>query len=125
MLKNSLFQPSLSFSFSAAPFFFFSVSAFFFLSASAPLFFSSFVSAFSTTLLEKFSLLLLFLFSSRVPFFSVQNVFASAQNIYFQPKTFCSFKFSLLFFFFPTFLKASPKLVAAQKSLFSPNVLLF
>ena len=82
--------------------------------------------------------LLLFLFF--LPFFSFQFTccpFFQPKNIFFQPKTIlsstqtcCSFKFSpsflfffsgqrlLLFFFlfFPTFLKASPKLVAAQKA---------
>ena len=82
--------------------------------------FPPFVSAFSTTLLEKFSLLLLFLFSSRVPFFSVQKhsfqpktIFSSAQkhffspNVFqpksfsvFQPKRFCFSSATLLFFFF-------------------------
>ena len=102
MLKNSLFQRSLSFSFSAAPFFFFSVSAFF---ASVPppfsvsvlalLFFCFSLPHFSPGL-SFFSLgVLLFIFQPKILFFSpktlflAQNVFASAQNFFqFSPKRF-------------------------------------
>ena len=76
MLKNSLFQPSLSFSFSAAVLF-----LFLFL-------------PFSVSALPPFvslSFCLSFLFNSRVPFFSAQKTFFSAQNnSLFSPKTFFS-----------------------------------
>ena len=78
MLKNSLFQPSLSFSFSVAPFF---VSASFFLFASVPHLSSFFYFCFSATFFVSFQLLS-FLFSSRVPFFSAPKHFFSAQKVF-------------------------------------------
>ena len=82
MLKNSLFQPSLSFSFSAAVLFLF-------------LFLPFSVSALPPFV--SFSSCLSFLFSSRVPFFSAQKTFFSAQNnSLFNPKTFFSAQTFLL-----------------------------
>ena len=115
MLKNSLFQPSLSFSFSAAPFFFLSVSAFFFLSASAPLFFSSFCFCFQhhsfgevqPPSFVSFQLTCALFFSPKTFFFfspkcfallSLASFFSSFFSPYIfkgQPKTCCSPKISL------------------------------
>ena len=101
MLKNSLFQPSLSFSFSAAVLF-----LFLFL-------------PFSVSALPPFvslSFCLSFLFNSRVPFFSAQKTFFSAQNnSLFNPKTFFSAqtflpkRFSVFF---------SPNVFASAQNLF-------
>ena len=113
MLKNSLFQPSLSFSFSAAPSCFsvsalsvlFSVSALFW---SAPYFFFSFL--FSTTFLVSLNVLPYF-FSPKL--FSLQpKTFFSAQNLFqFSPKTFFSVQptllFQLLFLFVGSVFSAS------------------
>ena len=91
MLKNSLFQPSLSFSFSAAPFFLFLLQRTFF-------FFSSFlVSAVSSLFSTSFFLF----FLTCCPFFSAQNT-CIAQNV-FSPRTFSAqnvFQFSPTHFFF-------------------------
>ena len=80
----------------------------------------------------------LLLFSAHLFFFLVPHslfcfrhvaLLSLAENIIFSPKRFstqtcCSFSASLPFFFFlPTFLKASPKLVAAQKVLASAQTL--
>ena len=74
MLKNSLFQPSLSFSFSAAPSFF-SVSALFW---SAPSFFFFF------SVQHHFPC-----FFRRVAlFFQPKTILSSAQNVFFSPKPF-------------------------------------
>ena len=85
MLKNSLFQLSLSFSFSAAPLFLI------FVSVSAP----PFLFLFNSFLF--FSVHVCLFFSAQKLFFLAQNVFASAQdtflvqskNIIFSPKRFC------------------------------------
>ena len=101
MLKNSLFQPSLSFSFNAAPFFFFSVSAFFFLSSSASLFSSFFCFCFPrycfAPALFFFSLgVLPFIFQPKIPFFQPKRFSAfQPKNTFFSPKHFC---FSLKLF---------------------------
>ena len=139
MLKNSLFQPSLSFSFNAAVLFLF-LFLLFSVSALPP-----FVS---------FSSCLSFLFSSRVPFFIAQkhsfqpktilssaqkhflfspNVFASAQNLFqFSPHhcfslfLFCFSLFSFCWFCFQrtfSFCSAPPFLLSfsAPHSLFLAN----
>ena len=93
MLKNSLFQPSLSFSFNAAPFFFFSISAFFFLSTSVPHLSSFFCFCFQ-----------------RLPFASAFLFFSFGCPLFFSPK---------YFFFSPNvFQFFSPNVF----QLFSPNI---
>ena len=79
--------------------------------------FPPFVSAFSTTLLEKFSLLLLFLFSSRVPFFSVQKLF------FFSPKCFALLSLASFFssFFSPYVFKGQPKTCCSPKISLQPK----
>ena len=87
MLKNFLFQPSLSFSFNAAILFLF-------------LFLPFSVSALPPFV--SFSSCLSFLFSSRVPFFSAQKhsfqpktILSSTQKHFFQPKRFSAQTFLL------------------------------
>ena len=87
MLKNSLFQPSLSFSFSAAPFFLFLLQRPFFL------FFLSGQRAVSLTFQR-----LTFLFFRRVALFLAQVL--SPKRFSVQPNTFF---FSFLFYFQHTF----------------------
>ena len=65
----------------------------------------------------------LFFLVHMCPFFQSKTFLLQPKIFIFSPK--CFALLSSASFFFPTFLKASPKLVAAQKSLFSPNVLLF
>ena len=102
MLKNSLFQPSLSFSFSAAVLFLFLFSAFFCFSA-APLFL--FLPAF------------LFFSVHVCPFFQPKTILSSAPKHFFQPKTFfssahttvsASFCFVSAFFLFVGFVFSAP-----------------
>ena len=114
MLKNSLFQPSLSFSFNAAPscFFVSALSVFVFcfspLFGQRRLFFFSFL--FSTTFLVSLDVLPYF-FSPKL--FSLQpKTFFSAQNLFqFSPKTFFSVQptllFQLLFLFVGSVFSAS------------------
>ena len=127
MLKNylfsalSLFQPSFSFSFSTTPFFFFFCFSLF--SISAPLLFQS-----SACFSPFFQRLTFSFLQTCCPFFSPKYFF-SPKRVSVQPKRvatlssaplcFFSFLVSTSFFssfFSPTFLKASPKLVAAQKA---------
>ena len=137
MLKNSLFQPSLSFSFNAAPFFFFSVSAFFFLSASTPHLSSFFCFCFlvsrpfSSSLFfqPSFSFLQVccplffspkYFFFSPKTLFSAQNVFASAQKFFqFSPKRFFfQFSHSSLLLFSVLFFSGSSLFFLFQRLLF-------
>ena len=96
MLKNSLFQPSLSFCFSVPHF---SPALTFFFSFGCPLFFSPKYFFSAQTFLLQFSHSSLLLFSAL--FFSV-----AAQKYYIQPKTFFfsstqnTFQFSPTHFFF-------------------------
>ena len=105
MLKNSLFQPSLSFSFSAAVLFLFLFSTFFCFSA-APLFL--FLPAFLF-----FSVHVCPFFSAQKHYFQPKTILSLAQkhffspNVFqpkrfsiFQPKRFCFSSATLLFFFF-------------------------
>ena len=113
MLKNSLFQPSLSFSFNVAPFF---VSASVFLFASVSHLSSFFYFCFSATFFVSFQLLS-FLFSSRVPFFQPKNTF-------FQPKTFL-LQPKILFQFSPEKYYFQPKTFLLQPKIlfqFSPKI---
>ena len=118
MLKNSLFQPSLSFNFSAAPFFFFSVSAFFFLSSSASLFSSFFYFCFQRHFFP-FSTSLPFLLQTCCPF-------KFSPKYYFQPKMFL-LQPKILFQFSPKILFSAQNFFASAQDTFSvqPNNIIF
>ena len=112
MLKNSLFQPSLSFSFNAAVLFIFLFSAFFCFSAA-----------------HLFLFLPAFLFFSVhvCPFFQPRNILFSPKqfslqpkNIFFQPKRFCPNVFQFFspnvfqFFFSPNVFASAHTTVSAS-----------
>ena len=145
MLKNYLFQPSLSFNFSTAVLFLFLFLFSMLLFCSSPLF------LFFLCVSLYFSAQNTFFFSPKT-LFSAQNVFASAQNVFqFSPKHFFSvqchssllvfsglffsglalfFLFQRLLFFFslapfiqdPIFSLAASHLFYLNKSLFSSNL---
>ena len=96
-----------------------------FLLVSASFFFFFFCFCFQPPLLEKFNASF---WRSLVPpsfFFFLAHMcpFFQPKNIFFQPKTFCSFKFSLLlfFFFFPYVFKGQPKTCCSPKISLQPK----
>ena len=119
MLKNSLFQPSLSFSSSTAVLFLFLFSAFFCFGA-APLF------LFLPTFLF-FSVHVCPFFSAQKHSFQPKTILSSAQKHFFQPKRFSVFQLKRFSVFFqPKRFCFSPKPFSVQPTpLFQPLFVLF
>ena len=123
MLKNSLFSPLCS-----APFFCFNLFLSFLLQRRTSLPFFCFCFSSSLSFSPPFLFFWLpFIFQPKILLFQPKRFSVFSAQTFFSPNVFALLSSASFFYFFflPTFLKASPKLVAAQKSLFSPNVLLF